>query len=127
MNPYKKHISITSHNPLEVFNSYISQVRNVFLLSSISFAILKFRKSFKMPRNYVVFFSTILFAYCIIYAYKTADDFSEYIEYIETHPDIHSDLFIQISKWKEWNMMTYGYIFILIVFLVLFYYHRYDK
>ena len=99
-------------------NTYISMQRNIFLLSSVGIAMFGISSNFKEYKNFLKFLSISILIITIIYGYKASIDFKENIALTRKHnPD-----FIQVDTWKGWTVITYFYLSILAILIIIIFY-----
>tara|TARA_B100000902_G_C27278749_1_gene900403 strand:- start:1269 stop:1625 length:357 start_codon:yes stop_codon:yes gene_type:complete len=110
-------MAVLSHNPHTYLNSYISQLRNTFLVSSIGIATIGMSKHFKIQK-YIEFLAFIILIYGILYGLQTTYDFSTYINYLNTI-DLSEPYSFQVNEWNRWTKFAYVYIFIIFVIAVI--------
>ena len=113
-----------SHNPHTFVNGYISMMRNMFLTSSIGLATMGFSKNFKEYEIFVKILALIILAYSIILGLKSANDFNIYLNHMNSEkdvPEVYKKLF---GKWRQWILLTYAYICIVLVLLAVVFFRK---
>ena len=108
-----------SYNPQPFISNYISMMRNVYLTSSVGIAMMVFSDSFKKYNKLVKLLSVSIILYSIVYAYKASNDSNNYINYIEKQENLPKLYSIMLNKWKEWIKITYIYMMICIVLIIV--------
>lgn len=112
-----------AHNPTAFLNAHISMMRNMFLTSSISLAVLGYSDKSKLFKEVgVKDVALFILAYSVIYGIKSAMDFHSYLKYLETLNDLQEPYLSQIKKWQGWVSLTYVYVILLIFLAVYFVY-----
>ena len=112
-----------AHNPTAFLNAHISMMRNMFLTSSISLAVLGYSDKSKLFKEVgVKDVALFILAYSVIYGIKSAMDFHAYLKYLETLNDLQEPYLSQIKKWQGWVSLTYVYVILLIFLAVYFVY-----
>jgi hypothetical protein len=102
-----------------VVNGYTSQIRNMFLTSSIGIAALTFSENFKKLKLFMEIVAYCVFIYSIVYGLKASNDFTRYLNHMEKDQKLQKADIIQIDSWKRWNILTYTYCGIIAVILLI--------
>jgi len=108
-----------THIPQTVANGHQSMMRNMFLVSSIGFGVLTFSDRFKKYKNIIKILGYTIFIYSVIYGLKSANDFNNYLNYIENNSTLVNEDKIQLKNWNEYDSLTYIYSIIIIVFICI--------
>ena len=110
-----------THNPQSFLNGYVSQVRNVFLTSSIALAALSFSNTLNANNKFIYTIAIIIFIFSMTYGIKSCIDFNKYITYLKAHPELSEPYIFLLDDWHEWITLTYIYIatmFVMAIFIL---------
>ena len=108
------------NNPTSYYNGYTSACRNIFLTSSISFALFGYSTTFKMKSsiNIVKIASIGILIFSILYSLNTNYGMYKYIKHIKSL-DKPIEEHIQINIWNNYMLLTGYYTLILILVLIV--------
>ena len=106
------------HEPQTALNGYTSMIRNMFLTSSIGFVAITFSNQFIKYQTHMQIMSLVIFTYSIIYGIKATFDFKEYLKYLNQVSNLPEVYKMQLDNWEQWIILTYLYIFILLIIIL---------
>lgn len=110
-----------SINPQPYKDGYISIVRNVFLTSSVSIALIISSDNFVKYKKLLYLLSAIIIIYSIIYGIIAGIDSYEYINIMRKDKNLPELYRVVLKNWEKWVKITSVYIGILsILFIVIF-------
>jgi len=110
-----------SIHPQQYKNGYISQMRNLFLLSSIGIALISSSNYFKQYKKVFLLLSIIVIIYSIVYGIFASITSYEYINIIKKEINIIEIDKIVLKNWELWIKLSYIYmVLIAIISIIVF-------
>jgi uncharacterized membrane protein YidH (DUF202 family) len=110
---------VNSIDTQPAFNGYVSQIRNMFLTSSIAIALMAFSIRFRSSKKHVKLISISIISFSILYGYTASRDFNNYLNYMYKQDNLTELNILQFNQWRSRILFSYVYIFILIIIAMI--------
>ncbi len=109
----------SKHLSFQVVNGFTSMMRNIFLTSSIGFAVMGFSRSFKEYKKSVEVFAYSIFIFSIIYGLTAANEFKHYLQTVENIKDLTEKDRVSLGYWYIYDYLAYVYCCMLVIFVIM--------
>ena len=106
---------LSSLHAQTVFNGYVSQIRNMFTISSIALAVMVFSDRFVAYKHHIKLIAVSIVIFSIFYGYTASRDFNSYLKFIDKQNTLTELDVLLLSQWRFRLILSYIYIFLLII------------